>query len=176
MPWYLHFVLDLLPRGGFWKSSKWPWNMIHSMLCRNNPCPLYIHLAFTYSISPSSIVSVKRTRTGSAFSTNESARKCSGHGPSVSSGVKVALACMVPAWHLAVPSHPWAKSKHVPEIRLYNLIQSSQMCMWICCVAMSLIWMLMFCNTIISWQLRNIKPWYKTFVLIIQLEKKLKLK
>ena len=31
---------------------------------------------------------LKRTRTGSAFSTNESAWKCNGHGPSVSLGVK----------------------------------------------------------------------------------------
>jgi hypothetical protein len=28
------FVLGLPPRGGFWKWSKWPWNMIYSMPCR----------------------------------------------------------------------------------------------------------------------------------------------
>src|ERR1700738_1276569 len=32
--------------------------MIHMLPCRN-PCRLYIHLAFTYSIGPSSILSVK---------------------------------------------------------------------------------------------------------------------
>ena len=36
------------------------------------PCRLCIHLAFTYSVGPSS-VALKRTWTGSAFSTNESA-------------------------------------------------------------------------------------------------------
>ena len=45
--------------------------MIHSTP-RRNPCRLYSHLAFTYSVGPSSVV-VKRTRTGSALSTNESA-------------------------------------------------------------------------------------------------------
>ena len=39
----------------FEKKSKWPWNMIHLMPCRN-PCRLYIHFAFTYSIGPSSVV------------------------------------------------------------------------------------------------------------------------
>ena len=55
MPWYHGFVLGLPPRGGFWEQSEWPWDMIHSMPCRN-PCRLYIHLAFTYSIGPSSVV------------------------------------------------------------------------------------------------------------------------
>jgi hypothetical protein len=39
------FLLGLLPRAGFWKQSKWPWNMIHSM-----PCRIDIHPAFTYSL------------------------------------------------------------------------------------------------------------------------------
>jgi hypothetical protein len=56
----------------FENSPKWPWNMIHSIPHRN-PCRLYIHLAFTYSVGPSSVVCVKRTWTGTAFSTNESA-------------------------------------------------------------------------------------------------------
>jgi hypothetical protein len=34
---------------------KWEWNMICLMPCRN-PCTLYIHLAFTYSVGPSSLV------------------------------------------------------------------------------------------------------------------------
>ena len=48
-------MLGLPPRCGFWKQSKWPWNMIHLMPCRN-PCGLYIHHAFTYSVGPSSVV------------------------------------------------------------------------------------------------------------------------
>ena len=44
VPWSLDFVVGLHPRDGFWKESKWPWNMIHSMPCRN-PCRRYIHLA-----------------------------------------------------------------------------------------------------------------------------------
>ena len=40
-------------------------------LC-SKPCRLSIHVAFTYSVSPSKR-SVKQTWTGSAFSTNESA-------------------------------------------------------------------------------------------------------
>ena len=48
-----------------------------------NPCRLYIHLAFTCS-SGSHKRSVKRTWTGSAFSTNESAWSVNGHGLSVS--------------------------------------------------------------------------------------------
>ena len=42
------------------------------MPCRN-PCRLYFHLAFTYTLRWSLERSVKRTWTGSAFSTNESA-------------------------------------------------------------------------------------------------------
>jgi hypothetical protein len=55
---------------------------IHLMPSRN-PCRLYIHLAFTCSGGPTSVV-WKRTRTGSAFSTNESAWSVNGHGLSVS--------------------------------------------------------------------------------------------
>ena len=55
LPWSSGFVLGQHLRSGFWKQSKWPWNMIHSMPCRN-PCRLYIHLAFTYSIGPSNVV------------------------------------------------------------------------------------------------------------------------
>ena len=66
------FVLGLPLRGGFWQWSKWPCNMIHLVPCKN-PCRLYIHLAFTYILRWSLERSVKRTWTGSAFSTNESA-------------------------------------------------------------------------------------------------------
>ena len=38
----------------FWKESKWPCNTIHPVP-RRNPCRLYIHLAFTYSVDPSSV-------------------------------------------------------------------------------------------------------------------------
>ena len=55
VPWSSGFVLDLRPRCDFWKSSKRPWNMIHLMPCRN-PCRLYIHLPFTYSVGPSSVM------------------------------------------------------------------------------------------------------------------------
>ena len=73
MSWSPGFMLGLLPRGGFWKQSKWPWNLIHSMPCKN-PRRLYIHLAFTCILRWSLKRSVKRqTWTGSAFSTNESA-------------------------------------------------------------------------------------------------------
>ena len=47
--------LGLPPRGGFRKWSKWPWNTIHAMPCRN-PRRLHIHLAFTHSFGPSSVV------------------------------------------------------------------------------------------------------------------------
>jgi hypothetical protein len=69
--WSPSFVLGLPSRGGFRKYSKCPWNMIHTMPCRN-PCRLYIRLAFhinRWSLKRS----VKRTWTGFAFSTNESA-------------------------------------------------------------------------------------------------------
>ena len=49
VPWSPSFVLGLPPRGGFWKKSKWPRNMTHSMPCKN-PCRPSIHLAFTYSL------------------------------------------------------------------------------------------------------------------------------
>ena len=55
MSWSPNFMLGLPPRGGFWNRSKWPWNMIHSMPCKNS-CGLNIHLAFTYSVGPSSVV------------------------------------------------------------------------------------------------------------------------
>jgi hypothetical protein len=44
------------------KMNKWPWNMIHSIPCKN-PCRRHIHLAFTYSVSPWSVV---RTELGPA--------------------------------------------------------------------------------------------------------------
>ena len=72
VPWSPGFVLGVPPRGGFWKQSKWPWIMIHSMSCRK-PCRLYVHLAFTYILRWSLERSVKRTWTGSAFSANEGA-------------------------------------------------------------------------------------------------------
>ena len=50
---FLNFIKP--PRDDLKKQSKWPWNMIHLMPCRN-PCRLYIHLAFTYSVGPSSVV------------------------------------------------------------------------------------------------------------------------
>ena len=55
VPWSPGFVLSLPPRGGFWEYVKWPWNMIYSMPCRM-PRRFYIHLAFTYSAGPSSVV------------------------------------------------------------------------------------------------------------------------
>jgi len=70
--WSSGFVLGLPPRGGSWKLSKQPWNMIHLMPCKN-PCRLHIHLAFTYSLRWSLKHSVKRTWPSPAFSTNESA-------------------------------------------------------------------------------------------------------
>ena len=64
--------LSLPPKSGFWKYSKWPWNMIHSMLCRTPCTTLYIHLAFTYSLRWFPTRRVKQPLTGSTFSTNES--------------------------------------------------------------------------------------------------------
>jgi hypothetical protein len=56
VPWSPNFVLGLPPKSGFWKQSKWAWNMIHSMPCKN-PSRFYIHLAFTCcSVNPSSVV------------------------------------------------------------------------------------------------------------------------
>ena len=54
-PGSLRFVFGLPPRGGFWKWSKWPWNMVHSMPCTNS-YRLYIHRAFAYFVGPSSAV------------------------------------------------------------------------------------------------------------------------
>jgi hypothetical protein len=70
--WLHGFVLGLPPRGGFWEQTKWPWDMIDSMPCRN-PCRLCIHLSFTYILRWSLKRSVKWTWTGSTLSTNESA-------------------------------------------------------------------------------------------------------
>jgi hypothetical protein len=55
VPWSPGFLLSLPPRSGFGKMSKWPWNMIHLMPCRN-PCRLSIHLASTYSVGSWSVV------------------------------------------------------------------------------------------------------------------------
>ena len=55
MPWSPDFVISLPPRNGFFKLSEWSWNMIH-LMSRRNPCWLYMHLAFTYSVGPSSVV------------------------------------------------------------------------------------------------------------------------
>ena len=52
--WSPGFVSGLPPRGGFWKQSKQPWNIIQSMPCRSAH-RLYNHLAFTYYVGPSSI-------------------------------------------------------------------------------------------------------------------------
>ena len=49
------------------RFERLEWNMIHLM-----PCRLYIHLAFTYSVSPSSVVWRELGPTP-PFSTNESA-------------------------------------------------------------------------------------------------------
>ena len=55
VPWSLGFGVRPTFKRWFWKHSKWPWNIIHLMPC-SNPCRLYIHLTFTYSVGPSSIV------------------------------------------------------------------------------------------------------------------------
>ena len=72
-------TLGLPPRGSFWKWSKWPWKMIHLMPCKN-PRRLYIQLAFTYFVGPSSIM---WSKLGLAphFSTNESAWSTMVMGP-----------------------------------------------------------------------------------------------
>ena len=64
------FYVRPTPRVVFGKQSKWPCTMIHSMSCRN-PCRLYIHISFTYSVSPSSVVWSELYRFH--LSTNESA-------------------------------------------------------------------------------------------------------
>ena len=56
-------------------------NMIHLMPCRN-PCRLYIHPAFTYSVGPSSVVR-SELDTAPPFHCRERL-KCTGHGLSVS--------------------------------------------------------------------------------------------
>jgi hypothetical protein len=52
------FVLSLPPKDDSWKWFMWSWNMTH-MISRRNSCRLYIHLAFTYSIGPSTVVWIK---------------------------------------------------------------------------------------------------------------------
>jgi hypothetical protein len=52
------FVLSLPPKDDSWKWFMWSWNMTHMISCRNS-CILYIHLAFTYSIGPSTVVWIK---------------------------------------------------------------------------------------------------------------------
>ena len=64
------FYVRPTPRVVLGKQSKWPCTMIHSMSCRN-PCRLYIHISFTYSVSPSSVVWSELYRFH--LSTNESA-------------------------------------------------------------------------------------------------------
>ena len=71
VPWSSRFVSGLPPRGGLWKKSKWPWNIIHLLPCRN-PCRLYTHLGI-HILRWSLKHSVKPTWTSPAFSTNESA-------------------------------------------------------------------------------------------------------
>jgi hypothetical protein len=57
--------------------------MIHSMPCRN-PCRLYIHLAFTYSVNPSSLVWSSELRPAPPFPPMRVLEmKCNSHGPSV---------------------------------------------------------------------------------------------
>ena len=55
MPWSRGFVLGLTSRDVFSKTIQQPWNMIY-LVQRRNPCRLYIHLAFTCSVGPSSVV------------------------------------------------------------------------------------------------------------------------
>jgi hypothetical protein len=94
--WSPGCVLGLSRRGGdFWEQSKWPWNMIHLMPCRNL-CRLYIHIAFTYILRWCLKRSVKWNWTGSAFSTNESAWSVviTGSQSRVWSGPKLANGCV----------------------------------------------------------------------------------
>ena len=49
------FVSSPPPKGGFWKQSKWPCNMIHP-IPRRNPRRIDIQLASTHSVGPSSTV------------------------------------------------------------------------------------------------------------------------
>jgi hypothetical protein len=81
--------------------SKWPWNMIHPMPCKN-PCRLSIHLAFTYSVG-SFDRSVKRNWTGSTFSTNESAWSVLVTGSQSRVLCEVALRMSLPLWcHMCI--------------------------------------------------------------------------
>jgi hypothetical protein len=57
MPWSPGFVLGLPPRSDFWKQSKWPWTMIHSISWRN-PCRL-LHPSCTHLLHRSRKHSVK---------------------------------------------------------------------------------------------------------------------
>ena len=68
VPWSPGYVLGLPPRGGLWKKSKWPWNMIHLMPCRN---PWRLLHPILHSYTPL-VPHVKRAWTCSAFSTNKS--------------------------------------------------------------------------------------------------------
>ena len=85
VPWSLGFVLGLPPRGGSWKQSKWPWDTIHSMPCRNS-CRI-LHPSRIHALRWSLKRSGKRTWTGSVFPTNGRCLKCTnGNGLSVSCG------------------------------------------------------------------------------------------
>ena len=83
--------------------------MIHLMACRN-PCRIYIHLAFTYSVGPSSVV---WSEFGPAplFSTNESAWSVMGRALSLMCEVglkRVTLLCFIIGFkynHLSHSSH-----------------------------------------------------------------------
>ena len=77
-----HGLPVLCPRDGFWKQSRWPWNMIHSMPCRN-PCRLYILLAFTCSVGPSSTMWSNELGSAPLFAPLR-VLGCNDHGLSVS--------------------------------------------------------------------------------------------
>ena len=81
--WSPYLVLGLPPRGGFWKWSKWPWNIICLMSCRN-PCRLSIHLAFTYSIALVPQASCEADLDRLCFSHYWECLKCNCHKLSVS--------------------------------------------------------------------------------------------
>ena len=66
------FCVRPISKMWFLKIVQVTMKMIHLMPCRD-PCRLHNHLAFTSSLRWSLKRSVKRTWTGSAFSTNESA-------------------------------------------------------------------------------------------------------
>jgi hypothetical protein len=81
--------------------------MIHLMPCWN-PCRLYMHLAFTYFIGPSSIVCEANLDWLHQVSHQWECLKCNGHGPPIS--------CM---WTLNWPSlvmsvdHFWSFKRNV---------------------------------------------------------------